>query len=111
VYSLFISTLCYLILCSSLQPTFIAKKSFFERYEKVEENKDGVRRERMSKPWYEIALHIMKYVTCEGKNSMIHTYHFTMRINFYNHQLDKKKMSIKLEYPLLPIIMSHKIKC
>lgn len=55
-----------------------AKKSFFKLYEKVEENKNGVKIESLPKPWDEIALHIIKYITCEGRNGVVHTYHFRM---------------------------------
>jgi hypothetical protein len=58
------------------KPTSNSINLFFLSYEEVEENKNGVKRESLPEPWYEVAYHLLKYITCEGRISMLYAYHF-----------------------------------
>jgi hypothetical protein len=50
------------------QEAITAKKAFFLPNEKPDEDKNGIKRETLPHPWPEVAYHIIKYITCEGKN-------------------------------------------
>ena len=51
------------------------KKLFLEGAEAMEE-KNGVKRESLPYPWNEISYHLVKYVSCEGRYSVVYGYHF-----------------------------------
>jgi len=53
-------------------------KSFFLHNEKLDEEKNGIKREILPHPWKEVAYHIIKYITCEGRMSVVYAYHFRM---------------------------------
>lgn len=54
----------------------IARKNFFISKENPIEDKNGVRREILPCPCDELACHILKYKTCEGRLSVVYAYHF-----------------------------------
>ena len=55
-----------------------AKRIFLGSYETMEENKNGFKRENFPSPRDEVVLHIMKYITCDGRNSMVYSFHFKL---------------------------------
>ena len=56
----------------------ITKKNFITADEKHIEDKNGVRRESLSYPWDKGAYHILKYILCEGRLSVVYVYHFRL---------------------------------
>lgn len=54
------------------------KVNFFLPKEKPIEDKNGVRREILPYPWDEVAYHILKYISCEGRLSVVYAYHFRL---------------------------------
>jgi len=55
-----------------------AKKNLFTSNEKPIEDKNGFRRESLPYPWDEVAYHILKYISCEGRMSVVYAYHFRL---------------------------------
>ena len=64
-----------------------AKKEFFPPEEEFSEDKNGVRRTSLLPPWSEVSLQIMKYITCEGRFSIVYGYHFRLLMEL-RHQMD-----------------------
>jgi hypothetical protein len=60
------------------KPTLDAKKGFPVAYETMEETKNGVKRDNLLAPWDEVALCLIKYITCEGIYNMVYAYHFRL---------------------------------
>jgi len=56
----------------------LAKKGFFLEGEEPIEDKNGVRRESILYPWNEVNNHIIKYISCEGRYSVVYGYHFRL---------------------------------
>lgn len=44
------------------QPTLNTKNIFLRLYETMEDTKNGMQREILPSHWYEVALHILKYI-------------------------------------------------
>jgi hypothetical protein len=93
------------------QPATDAKKLFLLSYEELEENKNGVKRESLPGPWDEVAYHMLKYIICEGRLSMLYAYHFIFLHHLRNlfHQIPKENLNIP--YFLLQYLrhMSYKV--
>ena len=73
-----------------------AKKEFFPPEEQFSEDKNGVRRASLQPLWSEVSLQIMKYITCEGRFSIVYGYHFRL-LKELRHQMDlpsENKLSI-----------------
>ena len=73
-----------------------AKKEFFPPEEEFSEDKNGVRRTSLLPLWSEVSLQIMKYITCEGRFSIVYGYHFRL-LTELRHQMDlpvENKLSI-----------------
>jgi len=49
----------------------IAKKKLFLEGEEPIEDKNGVRRTSLPYPWNEVSYHLIKYISCEGRYSVI----------------------------------------
>jgi len=56
----------------------LAKKSFFLEGEEPFEDKNGVRSDNIPYPWNEVSYHIIKYISCEGRYSVVYGYHFRL---------------------------------
>lgn len=54
------------------------KNSFFIANENHIEDNNGVRRERLPYPWDEVAYHILKYISYEGRISVVYAYRFIL---------------------------------
>jgi len=73
-----------------------AKKEFFPPEEQFSEDKNGVHRTSLLPLWSEVSLQIMKYITCEGRFSVVYGYHFRL-LTKLRHQMDppaEDKLSI-----------------
>ena len=74
----------------------VAKKTFFLPEEHHAEDKNGVRRTSLPPLWSKVRFQIMKYITCEGRFSIIYGYHFRLLCEL-RHGIDlppAKKLSI-----------------
>lgn len=78
-----------------------AKTSFFRSYEKSESNRNGVKRESLPDEWGEVAYHIMKYLTCEGRLSIVYAYHLRMLYQIRNLSYQKPQQRISIPHLLL----------
>ncbi len=56
----------------------VAKKTFFQPDEHPVEDKNGIRRTSLPHPWGEVSYQIMKYISCEGRFSIVYGYHFRL---------------------------------
>jgi len=56
----------------------VAKNTFFQPDEHPVEDKNGIRRTSIPYPWGEVRYQIMKYISCEGRYSIIYGYHFRL---------------------------------
>jgi len=78
----------------------------------TQEYKNGIKREILPHPWLEVAYHIIKYVTCEGKMSVVCAYHFKLlhQLKYFSNQ--EPDSSLSLLYLLLQSLkeMSTKVK-
>jgi len=54
-----------------------ARKVFSLQNEKPMEDKNGVRREILQYPWDDVAYYILKYISCEGRLSIVYAYMFS----------------------------------
>lgn len=77
--------------------TVATRKNFLILKEKHVEDKKGVRRENLPYPWHEVAYHILKYISCEGRLSVVYSYHF----RFLNELRFKAELSLpqRLRFP------------
>ena len=53
-----------------------AKKNFLQNHETPVEDKNGIRRASIPYPWDEVSYQIIKYISCEGRYSIVYGYHF-----------------------------------
>lgn len=60
------------------------KNNLFIANEKPIEDKNGVWRENLPYPWDEVAYHILKYISYEGRMTVVYSYHFRLlhELNF-----------------------------
>lgn len=54
------------------------KKDFFRLYETYKEDKNGIKREILPETLDEVAYFVLKYLTWEGRLSVVHAYHFRL---------------------------------
>ena len=87
-----------------------AKKEFFPLEESFTEDKNGVKRTSLLPPWNEVSLQIMKYITCEGRYSIVYAYHFRL-LNELRHQIDlPATQRLSIPYFLLQSLMECSTK-
>jgi hypothetical protein len=55
-----------------------SRKAFFLQNEKPNEDKNGIKRESLPQPWMESTYHIIKYIPCEGRMSVVYSYHLRL---------------------------------
>lgn len=51
---------------------------FFLEGEEPTEDKNGVRRVSLPYPWNEVSYQLIKYISCEGRYSVVYDYHFRL---------------------------------
>ena len=78
-----------------------AKEEFFLPEEQFSEDKNGVRRTSLQPFWSEVSLQIMKYITCEGRFSIIYGYHFRLLTELRHHMDLPLKQKLSIPYFLL----------
>ena len=62
----------------------VSMNNFFGDGEEPVRYKGGFQREKLSKPWDDVCLVIMKYLTLEGKFGFYYYYHFPLLNHFRN---------------------------
>ena len=60
--------------------------AFLEPSELVQGIEKGTRRNSLPIPWGEVALCVCKILTCEGRFSLVFSYHFKIRNHLRNHK-------------------------
>lgn len=78
-----------------------AKEEFFLPEEQFSEDKNGVRRTSLQPFWSEVSLQIMKYITCEGRFSIIYGYHFRLLTELRHHMDLPSEQKLSIPYFLL----------
>jgi hypothetical protein len=60
------------------------------------EDKNGIKREIIPQPWPEVAYHIIKYISYEGRMSVVYAYHFILldQLRYLSHQQPEKSLNI-----------------
>ena len=87
-----------------------AKKEFFLPEEQFSEDKNGVRRTSLQPFWSEVSLQIMKYITCEGRFSIVYGYHFQF-LTELRHQMDlPSEQKLSIPYFLLQSMVEYATK-
>jgi len=56
----------------------VARRKFFLEGEEPTEDKNRVRRESLPYPWNEVGYQLIKYISCEGRYSVVDGYHFNI---------------------------------
>jgi len=56
----------------------VAKKKFFLEGEEPNKDKNGVRRASLPYPWNMVSYQLIKYISCEGRYSVVYGYHFRL---------------------------------
>lgn len=88
----------------------LAKKKFFLEGEEPMEDENGVKRGIIPYPWNEVSYHLIKYVSCEGRYSVVYGYHFRLlqELIFGADTPPQNKLSIP--YSLLQSLIDMRIK-
>ena len=88
----------------------LAKKKFLLEGEEAMDDKNGVRRESLPYPWNEISYHLIKYISCEGRYSVVYGYHFRLlqELRFAAETPPQNRLSIP--YFLLQLVIDMNIK-
>ena len=88
----------------------LARKKFFLEGEEEMEDKNGVKRESLPYPWNEISYHLIKYISCEGRYSVVYGYHFRLlqELRFGADTPPQNRLSIP--YFLLQSVIDMSIK-
>ena len=82
-----------------------AKKEFFPPNEEFSEDKNGVCRISLTPPWNEVSLQIMRYITCEGRHSIVYAYHFRLLTELRHRVNLPVEQKLGLPYFLLQSLM------
>jgi len=82
-----------------------AKKEFFPPGEEFSEDKNGVRRTSLLPPWDEVSLQILRYITCEGRFSIIYGYQFQLLTELRHHSDLPVEKRLSIPYFLLQSLM------
>lgn len=82
-----------------------AKKEFFPPGEEFSEDKNGVRRTSLSSPWDEVSLQILRYITCEGRFSIVYGYQFRLLTELRHHSDLPVEKKLSISYFLLQSLM------
>jgi len=56
----------------------VAKRKFFLEGEEPTEDKNGIRRDNLPYPWSKVGYQLIKYISYEGRYSVVYSYHFRM---------------------------------
>lgn len=89
--------------------TYAKKKFVLEDEEPIEE-KSGISREGIPYPWDELSCHIFKYISCEGRLSIVYGYQFRLlhELRFGEELPPNRRLSVP--YFLLQSIIDMSIK-
>lgn len=67
-------------------------------------DKQGVKRMSLPEPWKQIAIYVIKYITCEGRQLNFHFVHFKI----LNHMRHRRRMNVSnMLYNLLSIMVAE----
>lgn len=88
----------------------VAEKTFFQPNEHHIEDQNGIRRTSIHYPWDEVSYQIIKYISCEGRYSIVYGYHFRLlhELRYGTDIPTPQKLSIP--YFLLQSLIDSSIK-
>lgn len=61
------------------------KGDFLQEEESLVKKRKGIDRLSLPQPWVDVALYLIKYITCEGRETIVFNYHFPL-LNHLRHQ-------------------------
>jgi len=81
----------------------VTKRKFFLEGEEPTEDKNGVRRDSLPYPSSEVGYQLIKYISCDGRYSVVYGYHFRIleELRFGVETLVHQRLSIP--YFLIPL--------
>jgi len=88
----------------------VEKRKFFLEGEEPTKDKNGVRRESLPYPWSEVGYQLIKYISCEGRYSVVYGYHFRIleELRFWVETPPHQRLNIP--YLLLQSLIESSIK-
>jgi len=88
----------------------VVEIKFLLEGEEPTEDKNGVRRESLPYPWSEVLYKLIKYISCEGRYSVVYGYHFRIlkELRFGLETCPHQRLNIP--YFLLQSLINSSIK-
>ena len=86
------------------------KKNFFQNNETPVEDKNGIRRASIPYPWDEVSYQIIKYISCEGRYSIVYGYHFIIMHELWYGMDTLAPQKLNTPYFLLQSFIDSSIK-
>jgi len=87
-----------------------AKKTFFQNNEHPIEDKNSIRRTSIPYPWDEVSYQIIKYISCEGRYSIVYGYHFILLHELRYGMDTPTPQKLNIPYFLLQSLIDSSIK-
>jgi len=88
----------------------VVKKTFFQPNEHPVEDKNGIRRTSIPYPWDEVNYQITKYISCEGRYSIVYGYHFKLLHELRYGMDTPTPQKLSIPYFLLQSLIDSSIK-
>jgi len=88
----------------------VAKIKFFLEGEEPGEDKNGVRRESLPYPWSEVGYQLIKYISFEGRYSVVYGYHFRILEELRFGVETPPHQRLRIPYFLLQSLIDSSIK-
>ena len=88
----------------------VAKKTFFQPNEHLVEDKNGINRTSIPYPWDEFSYQIIKYISYEGRYSIVYGYHFRLPHELRYGMDISKPQKLSIPYFLLQSLIDASIK-
>jgi len=88
----------------------VSKRKLFLEGEEPTEDKNGVRKESMPYPWNEVGYQLIKYISCEGRYSVVYGYHFRILEELRFGAETPPHQRLNIPYFLLQSLIDSSIK-
>jgi len=88
----------------------VSKRKFFLEGEEPTEDKNGVTRESFPCPWNEVGYQLIKYISCEGRYSVVYGYHFGILEELRFRAEAPPHQRLNIPYFLLQSLIDSSIK-
>lgn len=87
-----------------------ANKTFFQNNEHLVEDKNGIIRTSIPYPWDEVSYQIIKYISCEGRYSIVYCYNFRLLHELRYGMDTPTPQKLDIPYFLLQSLIDFSIK-